>query len=121
MSSALRLEGIHKSFGTNEVLRAHVQRRLDFALSGLGDRIASVVVRLSRPEPRRASTPSRCQLEVVLRPRNVRAEDTDADLFVAVDNAALRLSRSVARALERERAWQDGEPEPKRPATRRSR
>jgi len=31
----------------------------------------------------------------------------DVDLFVAVDHATDRVSRSVARALEREREWDE--------------
>ena len=45
----------------------------------------------------------RCQIEVGLRQRSVRVEDMNADLFTAVDHAADRVSRSVARALERQR------------------
>jgi len=37
----------------------------------------------------------------------VRVEHTDADLFVALDCAADRASRSVARALERERGYEE--------------
>ena len=37
----------------------------------------------------------------------MRVEHTDADLFVALDRAADRASRSVARALEREREWEE--------------
>jgi hypothetical protein len=45
----------------------------------------------------------RCQIEVGLRPERVDAQDTDADLFAAVNHATDRALRSVARALERER------------------
>ena len=47
-----------------------------------------------------------------MRPRSVSVEETGADLFVAVENASHRLKRSVARALEREKAWSDGHPAP---------
>jgi ribosome-associated translation inhibitor RaiA len=103
-------------------LHAHVQRRLDFALSGFQQRIGSVTVRLSRVELDQASksTPKskskgatarkaaagvqRCEIEVKLRPRVVGVEDTDSDLIVAIDNATARLARSIARALDHDGA-----------------
>src|SRR5713101_7964065 len=57
--------------------------------------------------PDRGDVDKRCQIDVGLRPRSVRVEHTDADLFVALDCAADRASRSVARALEREREWEE--------------
>jgi ribosome-associated translation inhibitor RaiA len=50
----------------------------------------------------------RCQIYVGLHPRSVQVEDNDLDLFVAVDHATDRVSRSVARALERERELDEG-------------
>jgi len=40
--------------------------------------------------------------------RSVQVEDMDVDLFVAVNNATDRVSRSVARALEREHELDEG-------------
>ena len=45
----------------------------------------------------------RCQIEVGLRPQRLDVEDTDVDLFAAVNHATDRASRSVARALEQAR------------------
>ena len=80
-------------------LRAHVERRLSFALSRFGERIARVTVRLSEG----GDAGTRCQIDVGLRPRVIKVEDTNSDVFAAVDHAANRVSRSVARTLERER------------------
>jgi ribosomal subunit interface protein len=80
-------------------LRAHVERRLGLALGRFGDKVQLVTVRFSRAhEPGNAV--KRCQIDVGLRPRLLRAGDTDADLFAAVDHASDRVSRSVARALD---------------------
>jgi ribosomal subunit interface protein len=83
-----------------EGLRAHVERRLGFALARFGSRIARVVVRFSSTDD---SQDKRCQIHVGLRSRSARVEDVDADMFAAVDRAADRLSRTVAHVLERER------------------
>ncbi len=89
-----------RNIEVTEDLRAHVERRLGFALGRFGERIGRVVVRFADAD---GHLDRRCQIEVGLRPTIVRVEDRDADLFAAVDHAADRLSRSVARALERER------------------
>ena len=95
-------------------VRAHVERRLDFALSGFHERIGSVTVRLTRAEPAHTggATANRCEIEVRLRPRSVGVQDTDADLLVAVDNATGRLQRSLARALEHESLAAPDQPRP---------
>ena len=87
-------------------LRAHVQRRLDFALSGFHEKIASVTVVLTRSDPKGMTNGGgkRCQIEVHMHPRSVGVEDTDADLLVAIDNASRRLRRSLTRAIDHEPA-----------------
>jgi ribosome-associated translation inhibitor RaiA len=90
-------------------LRAHLTRQLDFALSGFGDRVERILVRLSRGEPVRES-PERCEIEVVMRPRRLSVVETGGDLFTAVENASHRIKRSVTRALEREQAWSEVPP-----------
>ncbi len=96
-----------------KVLRARVERRLRFALGRFGERIGRVSLRFSDTNSHRGGVDKRCQIDVGLRPRSVRVEDTDADLIVALGHAADRASRSVARALEREREWEKGPPRPR--------
>jgi len=93
-------------------MRAQLLRRLDFALSSLGDRIAQITVRLSRDAARRAQPLDRCDIEVTLRPRSVRVADTGKGAMKSIENAAERLGRSVARALERESGWAAAAPAP---------
>ena len=89
------------------VMRTRVERRLGFALGRFGERIGRVLLRFSDANDDRGDLNKRCQIDVGLRPRSVRVEHRDADLFVALDRAADRASRSVARALEREREWEE--------------
>ena len=104
-----------RNIEVNQVLRAHVERQLGLALGRFGERIGPVRVEFSAaaPAPNDGGVDTRCQIHVSLRPRSVRVENRDANLFAAVDHAVGRLSRSVARALERERRL-DGEPLPPR-------
>ena len=92
-----------RNIGVTKVVRTRVERRLLFALGRFGERIDRLLLRFSDTNGYRADVDKRCQINVGLRPRSVRVEHTDADLFVALDRAADRASRSVARALERER------------------
>src|SRR5688572_7572221 len=78
-------------------LRAHIEKRLGFTLGRFGAQIGRVVVRFTD-----GGDEKRCEVQVGLRPRVIRAEDADKSLFAAVDHASARASRSVARVLERE-------------------
>jgi ribosomal subunit interface protein len=90
-----------------ERLRVHVRRRLALALGRFGERIEKVSVRFTDTGTDALAVPGpsqkHCRIEVGLRPRAVSVEDADADPFAAADSATDRLSRSVARALDRER------------------
>jgi ribosome hibernation promoting factor len=109
---------IHKGrVAVSGALRAHVERRLGFALGGFGERVGRVLVRLSRREPAQGQG-QQCEIEVSLSPRILTVMDGGADSFVAVENAADRLGRAIGRALERERAWGAGEPPMKVPSER---
>jgi len=96
----VKVEIREQNVQVTEVLRAHVERRLGLALGRFGDRIGRVTVRFSGPNGQTGDPATRCQIDVRLRPQNVRAGDTDANLFLAVDHASDRVSRSVARILE---------------------
>ena len=82
------------------VLRDHVERRLGLALARFADQIGRVIVRFSHADSDASGAHTRCRIEVGMRPQRVDAEDTDADLFAAVNHATDRVARSVARALE---------------------
>jgi putative sigma-54 modulation protein len=100
----MKIQITKRNVDVDEALRAHVERRLGFALGRFGDRIGRVIVRFCDINGRRGGADKRCQIEVELLPvRAVRAEDVDADLFAAVDRAADQAARSIARAIERER------------------
>jgi len=84
----------------SDVLRVHVEHRLGLALARFADRIGRVVVRFSHADGDANGSHKRCQIEVGLRPRRLDVEDTDVDLFAAVNHASDRASRSLARTLE---------------------
>jgi putative sigma-54 modulation protein len=100
MDIEIRERDVHVSLA----LRAHVRRRLGFALRSFGERLGHVVVRFSDTNGERGGLDKRCQIEVGVRPfGSVRIEGVDGDPFAALDRAAQRASRSIVRKLERRR------------------
>lgn len=81
------------------LLERYIERRLNFALSRYGNRIENVSVRISDD-----SNPgeSRCRMVAMLTPfGKVEIEESDVDLFGAIDRASGRLGRRVGRELDR--------------------
>jgi len=87
----------------SESFRAHVTRRLQFALGRFGRRIQRVAVKFGDTNGLRGGLDKLCCVDVYLRPsKRLRIEDLDSDLFAVIDRAAERTARTVARVLERE-------------------
>ena len=85
-------------------LQAHAERRLQFALGRFGSRIDRVVVRLADLNGPGGGVDKRCRIAVgLIRSKSVVVDDRDADLYTAVDRAADRAGRCVARLLTRDR------------------
>jgi ribosomal subunit interface protein len=94
-----------RGFTVTPGLRAHVERRLQFALDRYDERIAGIRVILRDVNGPRGGPDKSCRVEVQLRDAGTaRATVVDGDAYVAVDVAAHRVARGVARALRRERA-----------------
>jgi ribosomal subunit interface protein len=81
-----------------EALRSYVNRRLRFALGRFGGRVGQVTVRIGEDGPNE----SRCRISTEVVPfGRVAVEESDHDLFVAIDRATGRLGRLFRRELER--------------------
>ena len=91
-----------RNFSLTDALRSHAERRLHFALTCCGSHIRRVVMRLSDINGPRGGADKRCHLQVVLAGLpDVVIEDTEADLYVAIDRATDRAGRTVVRKTER--------------------
>lgn len=98
MNIQIRSIGIPAS----EALSAHVERRLAFALSRFAHRLDRVLVRFSDLNGPKGGSDKVCQVDFTLKglaPESVEAQD--ADLYSAVDLAAAKAGRRVARLVER--------------------
>lgn len=104
----MRVEIRGRNMKVSAALKAHVERRLDFALDAFGDRVEGAVLRISDSGESRV-----CELSLALRPSgSVRVRQTGEDPYAAFDLCAERVSRAVARAIDRKR--------PRRAATSRA-
>ena len=91
-----------RDFSLTQALRSHIERRIGFALSSRYDRIKRILVRLSDINGPRGGNDKCCQLHIVMPGQaDVVIADTQANLYVAIDRAAGRAARAVARKLGR--------------------
>jgi len=94
-----------RQFTLTDALRDHAERRLRSALTCCNDHIQRVMVRLSDINGPRGGSDKRCHLQVVLTGMpDVIIEDTEADMYVAIDRAADRAGRTVVRKIERQQS-----------------
>lgn len=81
-------------------LRAAVRRRLSTVVAGAGRQVRRVTVCLSDINGRRGGPDKRCLVEIRLKGAKVVViEEVRDDLYQAIDRAAKRARRSVARRL----------------------
>ena len=81
-------------------LREHTERRLGFAFDRAHFELSTITVRLSDINGPRGGADKRCQIQIPLpRHNGVVIEETDADLYVAIDRAAGRAGNTLARQL----------------------
>lgn len=105
MQFDIRTEG----FELTGALHQHAHRRLDFALSRFRPHLGWVYMRLSDDNGPRGGIDKRCQVRVRLPglSRVVINELAD-DLYAAIDRAADRAGRTVARRLARQESALQG-------------
>ena len=107
-----------RDFSLSDALRGHAQRRLRSALTCCDEHIQRVAMRLSDINGPRGGEDKRCHLQVVLAGLpDVVIEDTEADLYVAIDRATDRAGRTVVRKIDRRQSLlrQSGRPPPSDP------
>ena len=93
-------------FILTEALRSYVEQRLRIALGWTGGRLRKLVVSLSDINGPRGGIDKRCKIQVQLSgAKGVVIEDTEADMYVAIDRAAERADRAVVRRVERLRGF----------------
>jgi len=95
-----------QGFPLTDGLRDYLMKRLAYGLNHGDESITRVTVRLSDINGPRGGADKRCLIEVRLKAAPaVVIEDTEADLYVAIDRAAERAGRTLARRLARQREF----------------
>lgn len=98
----MRIDIQANGFELTDALRQHAERRLQFALSWASNDVRRIVVRLSDINGPRGGKDKRCTIQIPMpRAQDVLIEDTESDLYVAIDRAVERTERTLARKLER--------------------
>ena len=98
----MRIEIQARGFALTDGLREHVERRLQFALSWIGDEVRTIRVGLFDVNGPRGGNDKRCRIQIPMAgSANVVVEDAEADLYLAIDRAVDRTERTMARRLGR--------------------
>ena len=91
-------------FVLTDALRSYTEQRLVAALGWAGEHMRKLAVSLSDINGPRGGIDKRCKIQVELGAgKKVIIEDTEADLYAAIDRAAERADRAVVRCVERKR------------------
>jgi ribosomal subunit interface protein len=102
LTMELSVRGLN--FDLTDAILGHVRRRLTEGLSHYAPRLRGVTVRVSDVNGPRGGTDKRCHLEVTAAGVGaIVADEVDADLYRAIDRAAARLRRQLARTFGRHR------------------
>lgn len=89
-----------------DAIRTYIERRLRFSLSRFGGRVGRVTVRISDLNGPRGGMDKCCRITAELIPTGmVMLEETDGDLYAAIDRATERVGRSFSRELDRQHRW----------------
>ena len=92
-----------QGFALTESIRAYTELRLLYAVSFASQIIQRVTVRLSDINGPRGGNDKKCQLVFTLQGLpDVIIQDTESNLYVAIDRAVDRASRAVARVIDRQ-------------------
>jgi ribosomal subunit interface protein len=100
----MQIEIVARDFPLTDAMRSYVTRRLDFSFSARRQHIKCVVVRLGDTNGPRGGNDKCCGIQVVVPGHaDIVVQDTESDLYAAIDRATDRASRTVARRLDRQR------------------
>lgn len=98
-----------QGFSLTEGLNNYVEKRLAYGLSRGDNAITRINVRLSDINGPRGGADKRCLIEMRIKGQpSVVIEDTEVDLYVAIDRATERAGRTLARRLARQREFAPG-------------
>lgn len=101
----MQIEIKSRDFSITDSLRDYAERRLHFTLSSTSQHINKVVMRLSDINGPRGGEDKRCRLHILLNGLpDAIIEDTESDMYIAINRAADRAGRSILRKVRRKQS-----------------
>ncbi|MFA6040648.1 MAG: HPF/RaiA family ribosome-associated protein [Methylophilus sp.] len=95
-----------QGFTLTESIRQYTERRLQYGVSFANDNIQRVTVNLSDINGPRGGEDKRCQILITMpHMPSVVIEDTESNLYVAIDRAVERASRALTRQLGKKNSF----------------
>jgi len=92
-----------RHFTLTDALRSHAEHRIRLALTCCDDHIQRIMVRLSDINGPRGGVDKHCHIQVVIAGLpDVVIEDTEADMYVAINRATDRAGRTLVRKINRQ-------------------
>ncbi len=96
-----------RHFSMTDALSKHVERKIRLSLTCCDEYILKVIIRLSDINGPRGGTDKHCHVQVVLCGlADVVIEDTEADMYVAINRAVERAGRTIIRKVKRQHTLQ---------------
>lgn len=91
-----------RGFKITPALQEYCDRRLRFAMGAAGGRVRNVLVRLTDENGPRGGVDKRCAIRAVLHNASqVIIVQDESDVYTAIDRAADRAARTIARRLDK--------------------
>jgi putative sigma-54 modulation protein len=101
----MQLEIVSPDFPVTDAIRDCVQNKIQKALIHFEDRLGRVHVGLSDVNGPRRGEDKRCRIDCNIQSLcRLSVEDTETDLYAAIDQAAERMGRAVERQLLKRRS-----------------
>ncbi len=96
-----------RGFKLTQALQEYTHKRLAYAISFASEHVQRITVRLSDINGPRGGEDKRCKLVLKMQGMpSMVIEDTESNLYSAIDRAVERASRSLARILKRRHMYQ---------------
>lgn len=92
-----------QNFSLTEAIETHIKQKLESMHHHFGDRISSTHLHLSDVNGPKGGVNKKCLIHVELQKLpTVIVEDTQENLYAAIDNSCSSAERAVRKALERQ-------------------
>ena len=100
----MRIDIQARRFSLTRALRNHAERRVRIGLTRFDERIMKVSLWLSDVNGPKGGSDKNCQVQIVIPGKpDVVVEETQANLYVAINRAIERAGQTVVRKLDRQR------------------